>query len=339
VSRPAISPVPWHPQPAPKRARAKRGDTPLPQQQVIQIGGEGPEDILIGPDGAAYTGTAEGAIRRIRLDPGGGPPRVDVVAQTGGRPLGLEWLPDGRLLVCDTHLGLLAVDLTRDPAPVETLVNEVGGTPLVFLNNSAVGADGTVWFSDSSSRFGVENWRADVFEHSGTGRLVCRTPSGKVDTVLTGLQFANGVAISPDGSALFFAETSAYSLTRVMLTGPRQGQHEVVKDNLPGFPDNISLGADGLIWVALASPRDRLVDLLAPAPPWLRKAAWVTPEALQPKPKMFSWAQAYHPDTLELVYDLQGQQAGFGMSTGVREQDGRVWLSSLVGTTVATFSL
>jgi Strictosidine synthase/Adipocyte plasma membrane-associated protein-like, N-terminal len=348
VSRPPISPISWHAPSAPARARATRSQTPLPQQQIIDVAGHGPEDTLIDQQGRAYTGTSDGLIRRITLRDDGSS-SVDVVADTGGRPLGLEWLPDGRMLVCDAIRGLLAVELAEGSAggsaagsaggSVESLAGNAGGEPLIFTNNAAVAPDGTIWFSDSSARFGVDNWRAEIFEHSGTGRLIRRDPDGTTQVVLSGLQFANGVALAADGSAVFVAETSAYQLSRVLLTGPRAGEHEVVVGNLPGFPDNISRGSDGLIWVAMASPRDRIVDLLAPAPAWVRKAAWAVPEVLQPKPKLFTWVQAYDPHTFQVVHDLQGKDNGFGMSTGVREQAGRLWLGSLVGTTVATFEL
>lgn len=328
----AIEPVPWRPAAAPARARRRRSAPPMPPMTVVPVGGPGPEDVLLGQEGEAYTGTADGRIRRIR------PHSVEVLADTGGRPLGLEWLPDGRLLVCDAHRGLLAVDLNGS-GRVEVLATEADGARLRMCNNAAVAPDGSVYFTDSSAHFDVEDWRADIFEHSGTGRFLRRAPDGEVSTLATGLQFANGVALAPSGAAVFFAETGLYRVSRLHLTGPRQGETDVVLDNLPGFPDNISTGSDGLVWVAMASPRDRVVDLLAPAPPWVRKAVWATPQALQPKPKLYGWAVAFDPETGAQVHDLQGRVRGFGMSTGVREQAGQVWLSSLIGDALAFFTL
>ena len=70
--------------------------------------GHGAEDVVVGRDGWVYTGTEDGCGLP-------GPPRrppVDRVGHTGGRPLGLELLPDGRLLVCDATR-LLALDPPR----------------------------------------------------------------------------------------------------------------------------------------------------------------------------------------------------------------------------------
>jgi sugar lactone lactonase YvrE len=221
---------------------------------------------------------------------------------------------------------------------VRTLVDRIDGQDMVFCNNSALGRDGTVYFTDSSRHFGIDHWKAELLAHTGTGRLLRRSPDGAVDMILDGLQFANGVALAPDESFALVAETGAYTLVRVWLSGPRQGEREVIVDNLPGFPDNISTGSDGLIWVALASPRDATLDRLLPHNPVLRKAAWALPDALQPKEKRTAWVRAYTPDG-ELVHDLQTPGGRFFMATGVREQNGTVWLGSLKAPAIARIVL
>lgn len=346
MPRPRINPVSWRPAAAPSRARRRQSDVPLPPLDTVEVGGKGPEDVVVAGDGTVYTGTEDGLVRRIRL-PRDQPALVDVVADTGGRPLGVEWLPDGRLLVCDAYRGLLAVDVVAgvtsgdDPsalkAAVSVLTGDVDGIPMKFCNNAAVGRDGTIWFTDSSSRFDLANYRADLFEHSGTGRLLQRDPDGTVSVLVRDLQFANGVALAADESCVFFAETGGYRLNRLWLSGERAGSAEVVLDNLPGFPDNLSLGDDGLVWMAMASPRERTVDVLAPAPPVVRKAAWALPEALQPRPRHGVWVMGVDPASGSVVYDLQGANDRFTMTTGVRQHRGRVWMGSLVGTTIASF--
>jgi sugar lactone lactonase YvrE len=241
-------------------------------------------------------------------------------------------MPDGRLLVCDAERGLLAVD--PGTGTTETLVTDVGGARMRFCNNAAVAPDGTVYFSDSSRRFGVEHWKAEMLEHSGTGRLLRRNPSGAVELLLDGLEFSNGVALSPDGSTVVVAETGASRLTRLHLTGPRQGQAELFAD-LAAYPDNVSTGTDGLLWVAMPSPRKRLLDRLARSPA-LARLAWSAPEALQPKPMRMAWVTAWTFDG-DLVHDLQGAHRDFWMSVGVREHRGTVHLGSLVTPNVASF--
>ena len=207
----------------------------------------------------------------------------------------------------------------------------------MFCNNAAVSDDGTVWFSNSSARFGIDEWKADILEHGGTGRLLRRSPGGEIDEVASGLHFPNGVALSGDGQTGFVVETGSYTLSRFS-TSVDDGVSPLVT-NLLGFPDNIARGTDGLVWVTLATPRNPTVDALAPLPGVLRRVVWALPEALQPQPAQQIWVVAVDPVTGTVVHDLQGKHPHFGMTTGVREHEGTVWLGSLVGTTVAAFRL
>jgi hypothetical protein len=75
---------------------------------------------------------------------------------------------------------------------------------------------------------------------------------------------------APDESFLLFAQTGAYSVERLWLTGPRAGTREMFVENLPAFPDNLSLGSDGLFWVALPSTRSVILDFLSSKTPILR---------------------------------------------------------------------
>lgn len=304
----------------------------MPAPRLVEINGRGPEDVVVDPGGRLLTGVEDGRILRVTADGR----RIDTVADTGGRPLGLEWDADGRLVVCDAHRGLLRVD--PGGGTVETLVDEVGGERLRLCNNAAVAADGTVYFSDSSRRFGLEHWKADLLEHSGTGRLLRRDPNGAVEVVLAGLQFANGVALAADESFVAVAETGAYRVSRLWLSGPRAGQHDLLVDNLPGFPDNLSTGADGRIWIALPSPRDRTLDWAHARNPAVRKLVWALPDRLQPAPKHTVWALAVDP-TGTVVADLQAPGDRYRMVTGVREHADRLYLGSLTERAVAVVDL
>jgi sugar lactone lactonase YvrE len=332
MTRPPIAPVRWQPPTAPARSRKPRSAEPLPPLRLLDVLGEGPEDVLVDDAGRVLTGVADGRILRLAPDNR----LLEVLADTGGRPLGLEWLPDGGLLVCDARRGLLRVDLAT--GAVTTLVSDVDGRPIGFCNNAAVAGDGTVYFSDSSRRFGVDAWKADLLEHSGTGRLLRRGLAAEVTVLADGLQFANGVALAPDGSFVVVAETAAYRLRKVWITGPRAGEVEVFVDNLPGFPDNVSTGTDGLFWVAMGSPRDRTLDQLLPRHPRLRQVVWTLPDRLQPQPKTSVWVYALSPAG-EVVHDLQAPGDRFHFVTGVREHDGTVVMGSLVSDSVGVFDL
>jgi sugar lactone lactonase YvrE len=331
MRRPPLRPVVWRPPAIPDRARARSGPRPLPPLRRLEVDGTAPEDVVVDEAGRVVTGVDDGRV--LRVGPDG---RGEVVADTGGRPLGIELLGDGRLLVCDARRGLLAVD--PEGGAVEVLVDRVAGEPMRFCNNAAVAADGTVYFSDSSRRFGIDHWRADLLEHSGTGRLLRRGPGGAVEVLLDGLQFANGVALAADESFVAVAETGAYRLTRLWLAGERAGRADLLADNLPGFPDNLSTGAGGLIWVALGSPRNPLLDRLHRRHPALRRAVWALPERLLPKPVRTLWVLAVDAGGA-VVHDLQGPGDDYTMVTGVREHAGRLYLGSLAERAVAVLAL
>lgn len=304
--------------------------------EVITVPGPGAEDVVVGgpgPDeGAVFTGTEDGSIFRVSHDGR----RIDRIAHTGGRPLGIELDGDGRLLVCDAHRGVLRVD-PRTGA-VEAVLERLGGARMLFCNNAAVAGDGTVWFTDSSTRFGVEQWKDDFVQDTRTGRLARLGTDGSVEVVLDGLAFANGVALAADESYVAVAETGARTVVRWWLTGPRAGTRDLLADDLPGYPDNIARGSDGLVWVSIASPRDPVVELLQRSPLAVRRAVTRIPEPLQPKPKRTVRAQAYDDDGT-LVHDVDLPASAYHMVTGVREHDGRLWLGSLHEPAIAVVDL
>jgi sugar lactone lactonase YvrE len=302
------------------------------QLTVHPVPAMGAEDGVVAGDGTVRTGPEDGTI--WALDPATG--NVRRVADTGGRPLGIELARDGHLLVCDAERGLLDVDTTT--GAVEVLLDRLDGRAMKFCNNAAVTADGTIWFSDSSLHYGVALWKDDFVQDTRSGRLARRDPDGTVTVVLTALAFANGVALAAAESYVCVAETPARSVVRLWLTGPRAGQRDLLARDLPGYPDNISRGSDGLIWVTLASPVDPLVERLGSAPMLLRKAITRIPEALQPKPKRTIRVQAFADDG-RLVHDIDIDHPGYHMVTGVREHDGRVWMGSLHEPSVAVYDL
>ncbi len=146
MARPRIEPVLWTPPRRPARSRASTGTRPLPPVRRIDLPGLGPEDVVVDAAGQVFTGLADGRILRVLPADGS----FAVVADTGGRPLGLELLPDGGLLVCDARRGLLRVDTGSGDVSVLA-----GG--FTFCNNAAVAPDGTVYFTASSARFGVDH--------------------------------------------------------------------------------------------------------------------------------------------------------------------------------------
>jgi sugar lactone lactonase YvrE len=331
MAKPSISPSTWTPPKAPSSTGTWAANSMLASIELIHVPGSGPEDVAVLHDGDLVVGLDDGRI--CRLSPDGR--RTEIVADTTGRPLGIEVRDDGKLYVCDAHRGLLLVD--PDAGDVEVLVDQIGGRPLRFTNNAAIHPDGSVLFSDSSLRFGIEHFKADLLEHSCTGRLL-RWRDGEVEVLLEGLAFANGVALTHDGDAVLVAETAGYRVTRYWLAGERAGTSEVLIENLPGFPDNLSTGPGGTVWIAMPSTRDASLDLLLPRPPALRRAVWALPDRFQPQASRNTFVIGIDADGT-VTHNLQGPGDRFHYVTGVREHDGHLYLGSLVEGAVARYRL
>ncbi|QGS24494.1 hypothetical protein FOB84_10290 [Gordonia bronchialis] len=223
--KPPLDPARRHVAAAPALPTPTRA---FPEAHLIPLPGTDPEDVVVGTDGMLYCGLAGGAIVRVHPDTH----RSAIVATTGGRPLGLEPHGDG-LLVCDAHRGLLRVD----PATghVATLVAHVDGSPLRFCSNAAVAPDDSIWFTESSTRFGFAHFMGAFMEHRPSGRLLRRDADGTVAVVLENLDFPNGLTLTPAGDALILVETAGYRISRIDLAAPQNPPH-VLADNLPGFP-------------------------------------------------------------------------------------------------------
>lgn len=296
--------------------------TALPPSRVIDLPAGFAEDVVVDGEGQLLCGVEGGAI--LRVDPR--THAVFPVASTGGRPLGLEHRPDDTLLVCDAHLGLLHLDL--ETGELTTLTRFVDERPLRFCSNATTLADGTIWFTESTTRFDFEHHRGSMMENRPSGRLLRRNPEGTVTVVRDDLWFANGITATPDADAVMVVETAGHRVIRVALTGQRAGAVDVVTAGLPGFPDNMSDFRTGRAWIPLTNPRMRALEMLGVAPRWVSEVAWRIPDRLRPEPEHTVWAVAIdeHGDVVDEVH---GTHPAFHTATGAVEVDGKLFLSSV----------
>ena len=307
----------------------------LRKARVFDLGDHaGPEDVAGGPDGLIYAATADGVI--IRLRPDGS--RVGVFAETGGRPLGIEFDAAGNLYVANAYLGIQRISPSGQ---VELLVDSYKGQRIEYADDLAIAANGKIYFSDASSKFGASksggSYEAslfDILEHGGHGRIFEFDPAtGETNVIADGLNFANGVAISDDQQFLLFNETAHYRVWRYWLEGPYAGQRAVIIDNLPGFPDNINNGLNDRFWIGLVAPRNNLLDDLSDQP-WLRKVVQRLPAFARPKAEPSTHIIAITGDGVVLM-NLQDSAATVPALTGAYETRDAIWLSSLFGNRLA----
>jgi sugar lactone lactonase YvrE len=176
--------------------------------------------------------------RLMKLRPGDSP---QAVAHVPGRPAGIGFMPDGRLLLASAldkklwwvsdHGELeLAVDLS----------SEVRG----LLNDMVVDETGRAWVGDTG--FDLLKGEPEV-----PGTLLSWAPGSPVRVAAADVMFPNGIAIAPDHETLYLAETfgSRVSVFRMLADGQLSDRR--IHAKLEGRPDGLCLDMDGGLWVPL----------------------------------------------------------------------------------------
>jgi sugar lactone lactonase YvrE len=323
------------------------------QSIALDKGQEGPE-FIAAHHGWLYTGLLNGDV--IKFSPDG--KTRELIANTGGRPLATDVDAQGRVLVADAMKGLLRIDGSGPGAKVETLLTTVDhpvtGDRVRYADGIKVSHDGTIWLTDASRRFGALEWKGtfeasvmDILEHSCTGRVIAVDPQTlKSRVAFDGVCFPNGLAFSSDGKSMFMSETGTYriykiDLAKLSVTRPSigmtstptlanavsQGAATVLIDNLPGYPDNLTRGADGRLWVGLTKPRSPVVDLAAEHAV-LRSLTLRLPRFLWPVPKAYGHLIAFD-ESGKIVDDLQDPSGAYPEVTSATELDGKLFIQSL----------
>ncbi|MBF7729438.1 SMP-30/gluconolactonase/LRE family protein [Pseudomonas sp. N040] len=271
-----IDPLAWDAPKAPALTGVMEPNDTLMKAELLGKGQlHGPEDTAVDARGRVYGSQQDGRIARIAADGS-----VETFADTGGRPLGMDFDASGNLIVADASKGLLSID---PQGQIRVLSTQAGGVPFKFTDDLDIASDGRIYFSDASDKFDQPDYMLDLLEARPHGRLLRYDPaSGQTEVLLDDLYFANGVALSQHEDFVLVNETYRYRITRYWLKGERAGSHEVFIDNLPGMPDNLQGDRAGTFWVALPSPRKDDADLLHRYP-WLKAQISKLPRAFWPK--------------------------------------------------------
>lgn len=334
-----IEPVSWQ---APKNGGFTKGFTEnslLSELSLIHLKGEeGPEDFAINKEGTIATATHSGTVLLMKQGQTSFTPWIN----TNGRPLGLEYDNEGNLLIADAHRGLLIVNAEGE---LKTLVNHVENKPVVYADDVDVAKNGKVYFTDATTKFAAKDHGGtlsasllEILEHKGNGRLIEYDPLTASSRVLIdGLVFANGVTMSHDQDSVLFSETGKYRVLRYWLKGPKQGSVDVVIDNLPGFPDNISQAAGGGYYLGLASPRSAQVDGLSDKP-FIRKVVQRLPQFLRPQGKAYGHLLKIS-DSGKVLKSLQDPSGAYPFVTGAIETEYGLFISSLKAPAVGILPL
>ena len=289
---------------------------------VHPVPGPGAEDVVVGTsgadEGAVFTGTEDGSIFRVSHDGA----KVDRIAQTQGRPLGLEIDLDGRLLVCDAHRGLLRVDTAQRRDRGRDRRGRRHADEVLQQRRDRLRRHRVVLrLLDQVRHRAVEGRLRPEHPHRPAGRL---DTDGTVEVVLDGLAFANGVALSADeGFVCRRRDGRPHRRPPLALRQP-QGHARPAVPEPAGLPRQHRARQRRADLGDHRQPRDPVVERLQTGPLPLRKLVTEIPDRLQPQPKQTVRVQAYDDDgTLVHDIDIDPKRARRGLPHGHRRPGAR----------------
>ena len=202
------------------------------------------------------------------------------------------------------------------------------GKPFLIPNGLDIATDGKIYFTNTSEKsvYDIGYGKKIILEMLPLGGLYCYNPDTKtVKTLINGTYFGNGVVLSKDENYVLVVETSKYRILRYWLKGKITGQTDIFMDNLPGFPNGISIREDGSYWLGFSTKRSKELDKIHDNPA-MKKLVYPLPDFIQPKAEKFGMVMNISPDgkILQALFDTTGRimpEAG-----AVKEYNGFLYL-------------
>ena len=329
----AVSPVrpeAFEPSPIPALTGVYAPELSLDKAQLIALNAEGPEAIAIDADGNLYTGLANGDIVKVSVEGND----HSTLVNTGGRPLGLSFDQQHRLVIADAVTGLLRLEPN---GALTNLIDSLKSPQFGFLDDLVVTKDGVIWVTQASQRYPYGEHVRDFFEASMTGRLLRYDPSSnELSVALDGLFFANGVTASLNEDFLLINETGKARILRHWLSGDQEGETDVFIDRLPALPDNIRTDPQSGYWVALVSLRTPQLSQLYENPVLLRILGALPPKWAEPSQHYGLIAKLSENGE---VLETRHSQARVTHITSVIRRDQQLIIGSLTGSDIAVVDL
>ena len=153
----------------------------------------------------------------------------------------IDWLPDGRLLVTGPEL------MRQEPDGSMVRHADLSGVTEYGWNEIVVDGRGNIYVNSLGFDF-----RAG--EKPTPGLIALVTPDGAARQVADGIEFPNGMAITPDNSTLIVSESFAGRLSAFDIAADGSLSNRRAWAEGIG-PDGICLDADGALWTHSADTR------------------------------------------------------------------------------------
>jgi sugar lactone lactonase YvrE len=162
----------------------------------------------------------------------------EVIARVPSFPMCIDRLPDGRLLIVSASDGLL---LRREPDGSLVTHADLTGLADHKWNDIVVDGRGNAYVNNIGFDFPGGEF--------ALGILALVTPVGSARQVAKGVEFPNGMVVTPDNSTLILAESYGNKLTAFDIAPDGSLSNRRVWADIPGgAPDVICLDAENAIW-------------------------------------------------------------------------------------------
>ncbi|MBN2531204.1 MAG: strictosidine synthase family protein [Deltaproteobacteria bacterium] len=328
-----ISPQKWIPLRAPALTGVYEQNHAL--TNISRIGQKylpGSEDIAFDSHSSAWFGLKDGSIWRWSLNDN----RPQMMLTLKGPIFGMAFDSENNLYIAAPKMGLMRIAPTLE---TKLLSAKEGGIRFGIVNDVDVAADGSVYFTDSSCKFGHERIYNEIMEAGPNGRLLKYDEQTNQTTLLQdGLHFANGVALGPNDAYLLVSEMTRYRIRRYWLKGPKKDYSDIFKENLPGMPDGVSFNKKDTFWVALYTTRSPALDSLLYPHPIFREMLFRIPSMFRPKSKPYGFVLGLAEDGT-VTYNYQDPTGAFSPVSSVVEHQRYLYLGSTVQHGVGLFPI
>ena len=257
----------FHSGPMPELSGPLASNRALEACRRISVGEVAHADkLLVDEAGRVYAGDEGGRILRLLPDAHGGY-SLEVYAEPGGRPMELDFDPDGNLIVADLRGSHFLIDGNGQSHRLPTLEGLPLGTAGV-----AVARNGVIYYGAHSERHaGSDQLEAfmNMLAAHPTSELRAFDPrTGEMRTLVGGLLLPVGVELSAKEDFVAVAEFFAYRVTRYWLAGPRAGTTDRLIENLPGVVDGLASDGQGTFYLTMPGYRSPALD-------WMHRRPWV----------------------------------------------------------------
>jgi sugar lactone lactonase YvrE len=225
----------------------------ISRASIFAEGLDHPECLALHPDGTWFAGGEAGQIYHISADG----KKVNEVGNTGGFVLGVAISPDGKWLACCDLKQKTVFKFDIAGRTLSELTNG-GDEPFSIPNHLAFTRKGDLYVTDSGA-FRKVSGKIYKFDSYGRGGVWHRGP----------FNFANGIALGPDGQSLFVCCTWLGVEKIEIKPDGSPGKRSVYAKIPKALPDGLAFDARGNLYVSCYTPariykisRDRKVSIL-----------------------------------------------------------------------------